>query len=105
MPMQSHAQFVCVITLITCVLMVIVTTDGVWLHEWALGHAEPLRVPHQGNGTCRMNVCLVHPVLQNTHEELGTGTDPCPWPWCCFRCFGKCHGEMEGGGRGVHKAP
>lgn len=56
MPMQSHAQFVRVITLITCVLVVIVTTDGIWMHEWSLVHANPLRVPHQGNCTCKWKV-------------------------------------------------
>lgn len=54
MPMQSHAQFVCVITLITCVLVVIVTTDGTGMHEWSLVHAELLRIPRQGDCSCKL---------------------------------------------------
>lgn len=73
MPMQSHAQFVCVITLITCVLVVIVTTDGIWMHEWSLVHAKPRRIPHQGNCTCKLNVYLAHPALQSAACSAGAG--------------------------------
>lgn len=61
MPMQSHAQFVCVITLITCVLVVIVTTDGIGMHEWSLVHAELLHIPYQGNCRCKLSAHLLHP--------------------------------------------
>lgn len=69
--MQSHAQFVCLITLITCVLVVIVTTDGIWMHERSLVHAKPLRIPHQGNCTCKLNVYLVQPALQSAACSAG----------------------------------
>lgn len=75
MPVQSHAQFVCVITLITCVLVVIVTADGIGMHERSLVHAKALRIPHQGNRRCKWNVYLG---LQSAACGAGAGAVTCP---------------------------
>lgn len=120
MPMQSHAQFVCVITLITCVLVVIVTTDGIWMHEWSLVHAKPRRIPHQGNRTCKLNVYLAHPALQSAACSAGAGAataggraEPAPglrdrlhsrpgWPFQAFWQIPRRDGRRL---QGVRKAP
>lgn len=81
MPMQSHAQFVCVITLITCVLVVIVTTDGIGMHEWSLVHAELLHIPHQGNVRCKLSAHLVHPPCCRARHGHRPGCPPLG-AWC-----------------------
>lgn len=101
MPMQSHAQFVCVITLITCVLVVIVTTDGIGMHEWSLVHAELLHIPHQGNVRCKLSAHLVHPPL------LQSAARPPAWlptRGCVVQAPGCKNGEVGAGCGFLHKA-
>lgn len=106
MPMQSHAQFVCVITLITCVLVVIVTADGMGMHEWSLVHAEPLHIPHQGNCRCELSAHLLHPPprCRARHGALRGHRARLPARGCVVQGLGCKNGEAGGSCGFLHKA-